>query len=89
MAKSHKSQHWIPRSYLRAWADPVAPDRHEPFVHVFSKDGKEHRKKAPVNVFAETDLYTIKLPDAGRDLRLEHGLSDLDGSYPIIFAISI
>jgi hypothetical protein len=52
MAKSHKDQHWIPKSYLLAWAD-----------------------------LDETDLYTIKLPDGGRDLRLEHGLSDLEKAF--------
>ncbi|WP_441281065.1 DUF4238 domain-containing protein [Tardiphaga sp. 862_B3_N1_1] len=81
MAKSHKAQHWIPRSYLRSWADPSAPGNHEPYVHVFSKDGVSSRKKAPINLFTETDLYTIQLPDGGRDLRLEHGLCGLESSF--------
>ena len=50
-------------------------------MHVFSKDGITHRRKAPVNLFSETDLYTIKLPDGGRDLRLEHGLADLESGF--------
>jgi hypothetical protein len=72
MAKSHKAQHWIPRSYLQAWTEPDVPANHEPFVHVFSKDGDRHRRRAPSNIFTETDLYTIKQPGGGRDLRLEH-----------------
>jgi Protein of unknown function (DUF4238) len=84
MAKSHKAQHWIPKSYLQAWTDPNRPPRHEPFVHVFEKDGGNHRKRAPSNIFTETDLYTIKRPDGSRDLRLEHGLSQLETTFSII-----
>src|SRR5262245_21005576 len=79
--KSHKAQHWIPKSYLAAWTDPECPSRHEPFVHVFNKDGTDHEKRAPHNIFTETDLYTIKRPDGGRDLRLEHGLSGLENDF--------
>lgn len=78
MAKTHKSQHWVPRSYLSAWVDPERPSGYTPYVNVISRDGREVRRKAPANTFAETDLYTIALPDGSRDLRLEHGLSDLE-----------
>jgi hypothetical protein len=81
---SHKSQHWIPRSYLRAWTDPASPAGQKPFVHVYSKDGGTHRIKAPDNLFSATDLYTIKLPDGGRDLRLEHGLADLESGFALL-----
>ena len=84
MANSHKAQHWIPKCYLRAWADPTAPAGYKPFVHVFSKDGITSRRKSPENLFTETDLYTIKLPDGGRDLRLEHGLCGLEASFSAI-----
>jgi hypothetical protein len=84
MAKTHKAQHWIPKSYLRAWTDPDTPGGQNPFVYVFARDGSEHRKRAPSNIFTETDLYTIKLPDGRRDLRLEHGLSQLEDSFAII-----
>lgn len=84
MAKTHKAQHWIPKSYLRAWTDPDTPHGQNPFVHIFSKDGTRHRKKAPTNIFTETDLYTIKLPDGSRDLRLEHGLSELETAFAVI-----
>jgi hypothetical protein len=84
MAKSHKAQHWIPRSYLQAWTDPDTPPIQEPFVHVFSKEGEKHRRRAPANVFTETDIYTIKRADGGRDLRLEHGLSELETAFATI-----
>src|ERR1700704_3168622 len=84
MAKSHKAQHWIPKCYLRAWTDPNTPVGHNPYVHVFSKDGSASRKKSPENLFTETDLYTIHLPDGGRDLRLEQGLCGLEASFSTI-----
>jgi hypothetical protein len=81
MGKTHKDQHWIPKSYLRGWADPASPSGYAPYVHVFVKDGTASRRKAPENLFVQTDLYTIKLPDGGRDLRLEHGLAGLEASF--------
>lgn len=78
---SHKKQHWIPQSYLSAWCDPNTPKGQEPYVWRFSKDGGAVQKKAPKNIFWETDMYTIRQPDAQRDLVLEHGLSELESSF--------
>ncbi len=44
-------------------------------------NGSTSRKKAPENLFTQTDLYTIRLPDGRRDLRLEHGLAGLEASF--------
>jgi hypothetical protein len=60
------------------------PPGHEPSVHIFAKDGSTHRRKAPANIFTETDIYTIKRPDGRRDLRLEHGLSGLETAFSTI-----
>jgi hypothetical protein len=81
MGKSHKAQHWIPKCYLRGWTDPATPSAYAPYVHVYTKDGATSRRKAPENLFTQSDLYTIKLPDGGRDLRLEHGLAGLEASF--------
>lgn len=81
MAKSHKSQHWIPQSYLAAWTDPDVLEDHIPFVHLYARDGSRERRKAPTNIFKETDLYTIKMPDGTRNLRLERGLKGLEQSF--------
>lgn len=77
----YKAQHFIPRSYLAAWCDPDTPGSQEPYVWVFPKGGGAGRRKAPHNIFTETDLYTIRMPDGSRDLRLEHGLSGLEASF--------
>lgn len=81
MGKSHKGQHWVPKSYLQAWTDPATPPGQTPYVHVFSKDGAHSQRRAPSNIFTETDLYIIKSPDGRRDLRFERGLSQLEGAF--------
>jgi hypothetical protein len=46
---------------------------------VFDREGRGCRRKAPENLFQETDFYTI--PRRGRDLILEHGLQELEDHY--------
>lgn len=77
----HKKQHWVPQSYLAAWCDPDTPTDQEPFLWMFPKDGGPGRRKAPKNIFHETDMYTIKGPEGARDLSLEQGLSGLEGMF--------
>lgn len=82
MARSHKGQHWIPVSYLKAWADPDVPDGRAPYVHIFLKDGSDSKRRAPSNIFKEADFYTIFDPiDGNRDIRLEHKLSRFESVF--------
>jgi hypothetical protein len=77
----HADQHYVPHSYLKRWCDPDTPAGQTPYVWRISKDGSERRKKAPKNIFTETDMYTVKAADGTRDLTLEHGLSQLEGDF--------
>lgn len=77
----HGRQHFVPESYLKAWCDPTTPPRQEPYVWVHPRDGSEPRRKAPSNLFHEQDFYTITAPDGFRDLRLEHGLAELESRF--------
>ncbi|GJL73400.1 MAG: hypothetical protein NMNS01_25990 [Nitrosomonas sp.] len=77
----HKKQHYIPACYLKAWRDPHTPASQTPYVWVFDKDGSNVRKKAPENIFYETDLYTIHRANDSRDLVLEKGLSQLETEF--------
>lgn len=77
----HKRQHFIPQSYLSSWLDPSTPENYEPYVWIVDKRDLSVSKKAPKNIFYETDLYTITDPLGNRDLRLEHGLSQLEGLF--------
>lgn len=73
-------QHWVPKSYLAAWTDPACPPRHKPFVHVFDRDGRNHRKKAPANILKMPDLYTA-FRDAKPDLGIEKFFGGLEREF--------
>jgi len=77
----HKKQHFVPQSYLSAWCDPNTPPDQTPYVWIFTKDGAQSKRKAPENVFCETDTYTIKSADGSRDLWLECGLCELESRF--------
>lgn len=77
----HRSQHWVPRAYLKAWCDPVTPSTQEPYVWRFSKDGETVKRKAPKTMFTKTDMYTVHLADGTRDLTVEHGLAGLEDAF--------
>ena len=77
----HKKQHFVPSSYLKAWCDPECSPKYSPYVWRFSFDGTESRKKSPDNIFHETDMYTIRRRNGERDLRLEHGLQQLETKF--------
>jgi len=78
----NKSQHWIPRSYLEPWCDsnPVRANA-EPYVWCFPKRGGSGRRKAPHNLFEDSDFYTIFTADEKRDLSLEDGLAVLENRF--------
>lgn len=78
MARTHKHQHYVPKGYLSAWTDPDTPVHMTPFVWTFPRAGGEGKAKSPGKLFTETDMYTIPRPDGGRDLRIEHGLNQLE-----------
>lgn len=52
-----------------------------PYVWVFDRDGSNVRRKAPANLFTETDIYTIELANGDRDLRLEYGFQELEDKF--------
>ncbi|MFZ3177425.1 MAG: DUF4238 domain-containing protein [Methylovirgula sp.] len=77
---ANKDQHWVPNSYLQAWADPNRPRHHEPFIHLFNRHGGEHRRRNPKNVFNMPDLYTI-FSGEERDLSLEQHFGRLERDF--------
>lgn len=78
MSRTHKQQHFVPKSYLSAWTDPATPSHMTPYVWTFPRAGGAAKAKSPNNLFTETDMYTIPRLDGGRDLRIEHGLNQLE-----------
>lgn len=85
MAKGPTKQHYVPRCYLAEWIDPNTPAKHEPYVWVFNKGERKGRKKAPANLFTETDLYTLKLDTGEKNYSIEETLSGLESRYAAIF----
>jgi len=67
----HKRHHWVPKSYLDAWIDPESPASREPYVWVFTKEGKPLDHSATPKLFHKRDLYTIRRSDGQRDLSIE------------------
>jgi hypothetical protein len=75
-----KKQHYVPQCYLREFVDPLTPAKQEPYVWVFTKDGKHKERRAPKNVFHETDLYRLEI-HGQKDYVIERSLSALEGDY--------
>lgn len=79
--RDQKKQHFVPRCYLQAWCDPDCAPGHEPYTWTFARDGSDLRRKAPENLFYEKDMYTVRVPNGSRDLRLERSLGGFEGSF--------
>jgi hypothetical protein len=77
----HGRQHWVAQTYLRAWIDPSTPSDQEGYVWRFPKDGGAGRRKSPKNSFWETDMYTVRLKNGERDIRIEQSLSTIEGLF--------
>lgn len=72
-----KKQHYVPQFYLREFTDPKTPAGQDPYVWLFSKDGRNRRRRAPKNILWETDLYTLDVSGT-KDLSLEKKLSEIE-----------
>jgi len=80
-----KDQHFVPQCYLRQFVDPNTPPQYEPYVWVFSKDGRKKKKKAPTNIFKERDLYTLQLRTGENDYSIEKTLAQVESEYASAF----
>ena len=75
-----KNQHIIPQCYLKQFVDPKTPARYEPYVWIFEREAKRGKKKAPKNILAETDFYTLN-----GDYVIEKTLAQIESDYAVIF----
>jgi len=85
VAKGPTKQHYVPRSYLAGWVDSSTPVDQEPYVWVFNRGEKEGRKRAPSNLFTESNLYTLELDTGEKKYQIEETLSNLESKYATIF----
>ena len=84
-----KSQHTIPQCYLKQFVDPKTPGGQEPYAWVFERDSKKGKKRAPKNILTETDVYTFKWKDGGKDYVLERTLGQFESDYSGVYERSI
>src|ERR1039458_6607056 len=84
-----KAQHVIPRCYLKQFVDPHTPAGQEPYVWIFERNSKNSKKKAPKNILTETDVYTFKGKDGGKDYVLERTLAQIESDYASVYERSI
>lgn len=80
-----KNQHTIPQCYLKQFVDPKTPNGQEPYVWIFERESKRGKKKAPKNILAENDFYTLKLKSGGKDYVLEKTLAQIESEYASVF----
>ncbi len=71
---THVNQHWIPRSYLKAWCDPYHPNK---VVHTYKSDGTYDCWRPPSRIFSADNLYTIE-SNGQRDLVTERILNRIE-----------
>jgi hypothetical protein len=74
---TYLNQHWIPRSYLKAWCDPSHPNK---VVHTYKSDGTYDSWRPPSRIFSTNDLYTIKT-NGQRDLATERILNRIESLF--------
>ena len=84
-----KSQHTIPQCYLKQFVDPKTPAGQEPYAWVFERDSKKGKKRAPKNISTETDIYTFKWKDGGKDYVLERTFAQIESDYARVYERSI
>ncbi len=80
-----KRQHIIPQCYLRQFVDANTPADQDPYVWVFERGTKKGKRRAPKNIFTETDFYTLKVKDGGKDYAIEKTLSQVESEYSLVF----
>jgi hypothetical protein len=81
MARTHKRQHTVPRSYLHSWIEPVTPPGQHAAIQLVSKKDQTVRRKSPEKTFTETDRYTVMLRDGTRHLAVENYLGDIENDF--------
>ncbi len=80
-----KNQHIIPKCYLNQFVDPGTPVGQEPYVWIFDRNTKKGKNKAPKNILAETDFYTLKMRKGKKDYVIEKTLAQIEGEYATVF----
>jgi hypothetical protein len=73
----YKNQHWIPKSYLKAWCDPVCQDK---VVHVYGTDGRYLCWRPYSKIFSTDELYTV-IDGRARDIETEKKFKTIEDEF--------
>jgi hypothetical protein len=74
-------QHWVPRSYLEAWATSETQRRENPLVWAFNIAERRLFSPSVKNVFAEKHFYSMIREGREPDLGLERHLAKVEGEF--------
>lgn len=74
-------QHWVPRSYLSAWADQDTAQRQNPLVWALNIGERRLFHPSVTNIFAETHMYSVVDQDGTTDISLENQLAGIEGDF--------
>ena len=80
---SHRKQHFVAKSYLKAWTDPNTPENHEPYVWSFPVEGGAPTNRPPVKLLWEPEMYTRFGEGGERDLGIEMALQRLETAFGV------
>jgi Protein of unknown function (DUF4238) len=73
----HKNQHWIPRSYIKAWCDP---EHRNKVVHIYNADGAYKGWRPYSRIFSTDNLYTV-MNGKVRDVRTEKAFTLIEDKF--------
>ena len=80
--EKNTKQHFVPKSYLKAWIDPDIPRNiNGQNIWIFDRNGQNPKQKSPRSTFTEDEMYTLTASDGERDLRLENGLGTIESRF--------
>lgn len=79
--ESHEDQHWIPRSYTKAWTDKSLPQKLGKRVHIYKPDGIYIGWRYPPQLFSKPNFYIVTDSLGRRDLRIEKMLGRIESDF--------
>jgi len=80
----YENQHWVTKSYLKAWCDPKTPNNGA-YVWTVSKDSHIVSRKSPRILFSEADFYTFYDSNGNRNVDFEKWLQKIEDDFILVY----
>lgn len=80
---THKDQHFVPNTYLKAWLDPQSLNQAKltPYVWFYNRHTGAWKSKSPAKFFTENNIYTQEGTGGERDLTIENWLGTIEDQF--------